>query len=394
MSAWVRALRIWNNQNNPDIWCVPRRGTDEYKKVLKIMGKKPATKKKVVKVKKTPKKDDTIIFNINVNEKVKKTPTKKKVVKVEKTPTKVDNFIDNLKEESIETTDNIIEVAPVPINNKNAVDIKDCLIKSNGIMDIIYGKAKLSMNDVMVGKLKIKRDLQSIIESSDFFPTPPEYADIIINDVAKRYDDVNKWVDIASGLGSLSLPAIEGKYPTSLNIENVLLFEKEQPFVEVLKCYEKTGFVEVRGNNYFNYNLDQFIDDKERTVIVSNPPFRGFFDGKNRGEFWAYFVYSVLRKMDNYKHTFYAILPNSKRFKSSNRRVSLSDSDIGKQVSLEFDGKLWKDLKQYFGDEDEDEIFTYDYVTYISPVTGFKKIGKNGKPKKMGLKAILVRFGI
>jgi hypothetical protein len=311
----------------------------------------------------------------------------------------VKELINNLQDEAIETTDIIIQDAPVEISKKKAYNIEDCLIKVNGILDIMYGTKQLTFDSSIMEKLKIKRDLQNIIEDSDFYPTPPKYANIIMDDVVKVFKDVEKWVDIAAGLGSLSMPAIEGKYPESLNIENIIMFEKQKPFVNVLKCFEGSGFVKVKDGDYFEYDISEYINDKEETVIVSNPPFRGFFDGKNRSEFWAYFVYSILRTINNNKHYFYAILPNSNRFISSTRSKFLTDNDIGKQVSLQFSGKLWSDLKKYFKDESEDEFeideeYSYDYVTYITPVTGFKKIGKNGKPQNMGLNAVLVRFGI
>jgi hypothetical protein len=311
----------------------------------------------------------------------------------------VKELINNLQDEAIETTDIIIQDAPVEISKKKAYNIEDCLIKVNGILDIMYGTKQLTFDSSIMEKLKIKRDLQNIIEDSDFYPTPPKYANIIMDDVVKVFKDVEKWVDIAAGLGSLSMPAIEGKYPESLNIENIIMFEKQKPFVDVLKCFEGSGFVKVKDGDYFEYDISEYINDKEETVIVSNPPFRGFFDGKNRSEFWAYFVYSILRTINNNKHYFYAILPNSNRFISSTRSKFLTDNDIGKQVSLQFSGKLWSDLKKYFKDESEDEFeideeYSYDYVTYITPVTGFKKIGKNGKPQNMGLNAVLVRFGI
>lgn len=51
---WVDALRIWNQENGGK-WCIPRSGSVEHAQVLAIMkngAPKPATKKRIIKVKK------------------------------------------------------------------------------------------------------------------------------------------------------------------------------------------------------------------------------------------------------------------------------------------------------------------------------------------------------
>jgi hypothetical protein len=47
----MQALKIWNKDHGQ--WCIPRKDTDEYKEVIKIMGLKPIVK---TPVKKTPVK--------------------------------------------------------------------------------------------------------------------------------------------------------------------------------------------------------------------------------------------------------------------------------------------------------------------------------------------------
>ena len=44
--TWMQALKEWNaTVNKSDAWCIPRKGTKEYKQVRKLMG--DPTKKKI-----------------------------------------------------------------------------------------------------------------------------------------------------------------------------------------------------------------------------------------------------------------------------------------------------------------------------------------------------------
>ena len=57
---YVDALKIWNQTENNGKWCFPSKGTEAHKQILEIMknggASKPAPKKRIIKVKKTKKK--------------------------------------------------------------------------------------------------------------------------------------------------------------------------------------------------------------------------------------------------------------------------------------------------------------------------------------------------
>ena len=55
---WIDALRLWN-QDNSGKWCIPKKGTIEHTQVLEIMKgetSKQAPKKRIIKIKRTKKK--------------------------------------------------------------------------------------------------------------------------------------------------------------------------------------------------------------------------------------------------------------------------------------------------------------------------------------------------
>lgn len=38
MPTWIQALRTWNEtENGNKRWCIPKKGSDDYKKVRKLM---------------------------------------------------------------------------------------------------------------------------------------------------------------------------------------------------------------------------------------------------------------------------------------------------------------------------------------------------------------------
>jgi len=56
---YVDALKIWNQTENNGKWCFPSKGTEAHKQILEIMKGKPlkeAPKKRIIKVKRTKKK--------------------------------------------------------------------------------------------------------------------------------------------------------------------------------------------------------------------------------------------------------------------------------------------------------------------------------------------------
>jgi len=62
-NKWMTALRLWNEKyNKTGKWCVPKKGSEEYNEVVKVMGggsfnepKKGRPKKEVKEDKKQPK---------------------------------------------------------------------------------------------------------------------------------------------------------------------------------------------------------------------------------------------------------------------------------------------------------------------------------------------------
>ena len=66
MNTWILALKEWN-QKKGGAWCVPRKGSEEHRQVMKLMGGTP----KKAPVKKAPKQ------NIKFKVAPKKAPAKK-----------------------------------------------------------------------------------------------------------------------------------------------------------------------------------------------------------------------------------------------------------------------------------------------------------------------------
>ena len=54
---WIEALKIWNKaRTNTDRWCIPRKGTYDYKEVIKIMKNENVSKEPPKKEPEPPKK--------------------------------------------------------------------------------------------------------------------------------------------------------------------------------------------------------------------------------------------------------------------------------------------------------------------------------------------------
>jgi len=35
-NAYIKALKQWNKNNNPERWCIPKKGTNEYDDVMRL----------------------------------------------------------------------------------------------------------------------------------------------------------------------------------------------------------------------------------------------------------------------------------------------------------------------------------------------------------------------
>jgi hypothetical protein len=76
MTKWIQALKIWN-QKKGGAWCVPRKGSEEHRQVMELMGGTPASVKKApvkqdIKFKVAPKKAPVKTFQKSQSKSVKK----------------------------------------------------------------------------------------------------------------------------------------------------------------------------------------------------------------------------------------------------------------------------------------------------------------------------------
>lgn len=264
-------------------------------------------------------------------------------------------------------------------------DLNDCVQNIEDIMNLTYGTLPKQDFESVLKKLKKQRELFEIITSNDFYPTPLYVGEMIYEDVLKnKFDNYNLY-DISAGLASLSLPFINNINKS--DIKHITLLEIEELFVNLLKCFEKINDkIDVIHDDFFNHTLK--LDDGQN-IIVCNPPYRGFVDGKNEKLFWVYFVVSIINSINNlHKQHAYFIVPN--RFLFDNNNNPITDKDINKQINLKLPSHLKKKLDKFFGDSIDDE---YNYFTYLSSITGFKGITKTGKPRK-SMDAVLIKYGI
>jgi len=329
-----------------------------------------ATHKKMLKIKILPKKKIPKMLKIKILKKPKekkKTPKMLKI-KILKKPTEK-------KKEQLKTTPKIPE-------QKKDDTANTCIKKIDDFLISLYNPRKRNKDNF--DKFKV---LVDAVVSNDFYPTPPEYSQIIYDMVKKNYGGYNdiKIYDIAAGLGSLSLEFLKnpnmGGYT---KIKNISMVEYNPIFAQEISCFEKiqTTNVKIIKGDFLKMDNPKFTK-YDNAVYICNPPFRGAYNGKYEKELWVFFLVKILESFFNHRQTLYAILPpNAMLGERLRDKEILHNFEITNKTLLKkLGGMLGKDVS---------DGLNYSFE-FISDVTGFKGLTKTGKTRNVP-NMVLIRF--
>ena len=250
------------------------------------------------------------------------------------------------------------------------------------------------------------------IDAFDFYPTPPKYAQQIYDDIHNKssYDVY----DIASGLGSLSLPFIEDPKE---HVESLTMIEFNEDFYKLLKPLENIKNIKVIEGDFFRLEPSIFKKSKNygrRPLFICNPPFKGvnrlFLNHKKfkaqTDLFYLDFLFRIIHfgkqlVADNDEFYIYIIMPKT-YFQKDERNIN--SLDIIPQTVLERNYHLYPDLfidNNYESDEEnvkkkrKVELST-DFIyqmTSMGDVEGFRTL-RGGKPAELKLTVGLYKLVI
>lgn len=315
---------------------------------------KPIKKKKKQQKRVRPKIEPKIKINTNVIEKAKKI--------IDKTPKKDKEIV---KQDII-------------------MDLTSCTAEIDAILNKIYSGRYVAPKSIINSKeyweeIKNKKQLYSEITSFEFFPTPPQYANLIYNNVINTYYRNHfQYIDIGSGLASLALPFIFNK--ELLNIDSIILIEINKQFLKLLKCFEKNKNIKVLDEDFLKIESKKLIKSKE-IVITMNPPFN-MKSGKHflKRNYYLWFIYKVLNYFNKVNFSLYVICPARffKRGKLDYTKFKLHDLVVLEPPKATIKN-IEKDLKIKL---DNDTI--YSEFEYLGKVTEFQGLNKRGNVRKSG----------
>lgn len=241
--------------------------------------------------------------------------------------------------------------------------------------------------------------LVNAIDYYDFYPTPPQYSEIIYNDVVKK-GMINEVFDIACGFGSLSLPFIDDKDD---KIKHITMIEFNKDFFDVMNNLNKLEKVDVINSDFFKMKNDKFElrDNNNRMIFLCNPPFQGInsmlidhkkFKAKTN-TFYLDFLFKIINigvsnEQNGVEFHIYIIMPKT-YFVDENSK-NKEDFDNLPKATMQRQAYLYPQLIN-----DDLEIDFIYQIKFMEDVKGFKTL-RQGRPVELnqtfGLYKIVV-FG-
>ena len=298
-----------------------------------------------------------------------------------------------------------LETRKSEVNESKQTIIKETLDNIKNINGFLYSTRKFNLKtEEQKGYYK---QLVRAIDAFDFYPTPPQYAQMIYDDIHKNSSfDV---YDIACGLASLSLPFIED---TKKQVESLTMFEYNEDFYKLLKPLDNLKNVNVINNDFFRLDVNMFKKSKEygrRPLFVCNPPFEGvnrlFLKSKKHKPLTKMFYLDFLFRIIHFgkqlvadidEFYVYMIMPKT-YFDKVNDFSKVPTSVLNRNYELY--PELFTDAN-YDSDEEgrkkskKDIDLTIDFIyqlDFLGNVDGFRTL-RNGKPTELKMSFGLYKF--
>lgn len=309
--------------------------------------------------------------NLNDVRNTKKIKTNKKTVTLKNIPNhdQLLNDVGNMKQIKITK------------NNQKMNTIKTVVDNIQLFLKYLYSSRKSLFNDD--AKMNKFDKIVKAIEIYDFYPTPPQYGNIIckaINDFFRENNnDRINILDLCCGFGSLTMPFIDNYLQSN---DTIYLSDINEDMTDILKPLNQLKNIVVKTEDILNTYKTYY--NKNINAIVCNPPFslnlnNGKADYKYGYLFFLYVCLEIMANNAGVTHCYF-ICPKT-LFKTHNdMSVELNVPDatiklICKYMNIDYDEYLFSSLRGHF----------------LSDVVGFKTIRK-GQPTNMGLTCGLYHF--
>lgn len=212
-----------------------------------------------------------------------------------------------------------------------------------------------------VQQTKANKLINAVI-AYDFYETPAIYAELIYKSIPKiiKTEPYNV-LEPAAGFGQLMYPFIKDKNAS------ITMIELNPHFYDILKNF-KSSKIDVINQDFFD-----FVPSKKFDLIVMNPPFSC---GSNKVCYLDFILRSVeLLNHGNYEKYIYVICPktNFKHLYENIYELRLTKAYVNKILMK------YPHYQKYISDYGNGPILDHiGQIRFISDVTGFRKINKNG----------------
>jgi len=258
--------------------------------------------------------------------------------------------------EEIRTIQEILE------NTVKPNDLEKYIMPFKKINDFLFNHKRGQILD----NGKEIRKLLNAMEAYSFYPTPEKTCNELYEKISKEFgsDDISL-LDIACGLGSLSMPFIK-----SGNYNSITMVEMNPDFCEYLKSYEQFDKkIKVIESDIFTIPSDKL----KCNVIVMNPPFEKTL--------YLKFILKAIdiaycNKKNGYIFDLYVICP---------------DTYFKDLTNIPFSKKMLKDF-QKDSNIINNEIFAdgslFRQIQDMGPVDGFMKLNRKSVPQPLGVRGI------
>jgi hypothetical protein len=179
------------------------------------------------------------------------------------------------------------------------------------IKKLLRGKEEISRG---LENSELVRGLRDAV-MLNFYETPQILSNVIFNNVQSElnyFNDKKKYkvLEPSNGLCSLLEPFIRYQITNNIKIFDINTCEVNRHFVQLYKKDDtyKKYINKTYTNGFFEDNLPKDYD-----IIISNPPFRGPYNGKITSTLYLNFLYHSLFLLKK-GGVYIGILPNSTRF--------------------------------------------------------------------------------
>lgn len=217
-------------------------------------------------------------------------------------------------------------------------------------------------------KIQMKNNLMNLQFSNDLFTTPQECINSIFNDIL----ETNTYLEyLKSGFNILEPSAGTGMFirhiidlGDKLKINNLDANEYSPDLVKILK--EKTKI-----SNVYNKDFLNFKQDKEYQLIIMNPPYSQYIDGKDENKAYLFHLIKAMLIKSGYEKQIYIICPELPNDLESGIQKAIAER-IAKKFNLKYD-------------KDEGLDLPFHQINKIGECSGFIKYVK-GRTTKMNQK--------